>query len=404
MKKKNLGRAIAVALCAATIFTGCGNQANGEVTKESIVQNVVDAAFDTEVSTDLAETTNLVSNAEEVTSTEVSETANASENSEATEESAATEEASEQSTESVAQSEEVEAEYTVTELAEAKTMYATQSLNVRKGPGTEYEKVDILSTNEEVKVIGESGTWYQLEDGNFVFAKYLADTKMVVVATQPTAAPTLELIPELTLEPAPVQEQENVHESDNGVDAAPEDNTDTTTDFVQETTPERAPEVIPEPEPEPTPEPTLEPTPESTPEPTECEHNYEYESTFTMGRPTCAYEYWDNYKCQKCGDRESIVVPPTGQHNYVIEEESGEALCAESRWVMYVCTYCLDRYSEDIYDPNNHVEGGGYYDEFGNCYGCGVHIHEGTCEDHEYASDSSGEWWECKNCLSRYPK
>ena len=69
------------------------------------------------------------------------------------------------------------------------TMYAQQSVNLRVGPGTNYEKVGSLKTNDEVTVNGlantASGSWYQLinADGTvkgYVSADYLKETKVKV--------------------------------------------------------------------------------------------------------------------------------------------------------------------------------------------------------------------------------
>lgn len=77
------------------------------------------------------------------------------------------------------------ADYTV-ESMDAQTMYAQQSVNLRQGPSTEYDRVGSLSTNQSVTIIGyvetASGKWYQLSTGEFVSAKYLGTDKVVVQA------------------------------------------------------------------------------------------------------------------------------------------------------------------------------------------------------------------------------
>lgn len=79
--------------------------------------------------------------------------------------------------------------YTVTDME--KTMYAQSSVNVRSGPTTDYEKLGVLNTNDEVKVTGQANSgWYRIEyNGNvgFVSNNYLGDGKVVV---QPAPAPT----------------------------------------------------------------------------------------------------------------------------------------------------------------------------------------------------------------------
>lgn len=71
-------------------------------------------------------------------------------------------------------------------------LFAQRDVNVRSGPGTDYDKVGALSVNTEVTVTGqdkESG-WYQIEyeDGvAFVSDSYLGEDK-VVVSTAPTTS------------------------------------------------------------------------------------------------------------------------------------------------------------------------------------------------------------------------
>lgn len=75
---------------------------------------------------------------------------------------------------------EEEAAFTV-ESIEAKTMYAKQSVNVRSGPSSDYEKVGSLSWAEEVAVTGVADTgWYQIGyDGGIAYVSnnYLVETK-----------------------------------------------------------------------------------------------------------------------------------------------------------------------------------------------------------------------------------
>lgn len=59
-------------------------------------------------------------------------------------------------------------------------MYVQQSVNTRKGPGTDYEKAGSLSKGQEVKITGQADNgWYQLEDGTFITnsGSYIASTK-----------------------------------------------------------------------------------------------------------------------------------------------------------------------------------------------------------------------------------
>lgn len=77
----------------------------------------------------------------------------------------------------------IEVYYDVTDI-EDKTMYSKTSLNVRKGPGTNFDKVGTLSLNEAVKCVGQcENGWYKIEfNGSdaYVSGKYLSDTKIEV--------------------------------------------------------------------------------------------------------------------------------------------------------------------------------------------------------------------------------
>lgn len=65
--------------------------------------------------------------------------------------------------------------------------YAQQTVNLRSGPSTDFDKVGSLSTNDEVKVTGtckETG-WYRIAYGDgvaYVSNKYLGDAKVEISA------------------------------------------------------------------------------------------------------------------------------------------------------------------------------------------------------------------------------
>jgi len=73
------------------------------------------------------------------------------------------------------------------------------TLNVRKGPGTEYSLIGTLKSNEKVEVIGESGQWYQIKFGNttgYVSKSYIAfepkqDKPQTPVDPAPPSEPAL---------------------------------------------------------------------------------------------------------------------------------------------------------------------------------------------------------------------
>ena len=74
-------------------------------------------------------------------------------------------------------------EYEVTELDEPVVMYASDSLNVRQGPSTDYEIVGFLKSGRDVTVTGQADTgWYEIlynEEKVFVSNKYLQSEKPV---------------------------------------------------------------------------------------------------------------------------------------------------------------------------------------------------------------------------------
>lgn len=82
----------------------------------------------------------------------------------------------------------VEPEFTVTEVTATK--YATQSVNVRSGPSTDYDKIGGLTTNQEVQVTGQASTgWWRIQYNGgeaYVSDKYLADEKVEKSAASET--------------------------------------------------------------------------------------------------------------------------------------------------------------------------------------------------------------------------
>ena len=61
-------------------------------------------------------------------------------------------------------------------------MWAAKRSNVRAGPGTTYDKVDLLEAGTEVRVTGKTGSWFRLEPkpdqpARFVYAPLLTDTR-----------------------------------------------------------------------------------------------------------------------------------------------------------------------------------------------------------------------------------
>ncbi len=83
----------------------------------------------------------------------------------------------------------IEVVYTVNEV-EPKTKYSSTSLNLRNGPGTNFDKIRAISLNDEVTVIGEvENGWVKVkfkDDEYFCSGKYLMDKKKEV-QTQPAS-------------------------------------------------------------------------------------------------------------------------------------------------------------------------------------------------------------------------
>lgn len=65
-----------------------------------------------------------------------------------------------------------------------KTLYVNiESLNVRSGPDTSYDKIGVLKKCAELKITGKSSGWYRIEYNNktgFVNGSYLSETKPVI--------------------------------------------------------------------------------------------------------------------------------------------------------------------------------------------------------------------------------
>lgn len=73
-----------------------------------------------------------------------------------------------------------EATYSVVDMSATK--YAKQSVNIRKGPGTDYEKIGSLTMNQKVTVTGQADNgWYRISYNGgdaYVSNKYLVDNKI----------------------------------------------------------------------------------------------------------------------------------------------------------------------------------------------------------------------------------
>ena len=147
MKKKTLKTLGIMVLSAALLagaVTGCGSKETADVAGTETV-----AVTETEEATEMVEVT-------EETETELPE-----------------------ETEVIEETEEAPA-FTVTEMSALK--YATQTVNVRKGPSADHEKLGSLTAGQKVTVTGQADTgWYRIDHNGaegFVSDKYLSDQKV----------------------------------------------------------------------------------------------------------------------------------------------------------------------------------------------------------------------------------
>ena len=109
---------------------------------------------------------------------------------------------------------------------------------------------------------------------------------------------------------------------------------------------------IEEPEEEPEEIPNEEPP--STPH----EHSWVFESYYQ--NPTCSNGGLVNQICAHCGETQTTVGTPTGEHLYEMETR-GDCCSAE----VVICRECNHRMVKEK-DPTNHID-----EEDGFCYGCG---------------------------------
>lgn len=98
------------------------------------------------------------------------------------------------------------------------TVYATTAINVRSGPGTNYDVVKGLNAGDQIDVIAEtSNGWYKTYNGNYVSKEYVSEKKPSATTTT-TSKPTQRQTEEETTEEEVVvtTTTEEVHESPSG--------------------------------------------------------------------------------------------------------------------------------------------------------------------------------------------
>ena len=161
---------------------GCGNQetAVNEVSSDAVAESdssdITDEQTSEQTQDDKAEVEK--AEVENVVSDDTNETETADENKDTNAESdtAGNETADNEAASEVAE-EETLPEYTVTAYDEAQVMYAIDSVNVRKGPSTDFERVGFLNRGQKTTVTGQADTnWYEIQYGEetaYVSNKYL---------------------------------------------------------------------------------------------------------------------------------------------------------------------------------------------------------------------------------------
>lgn len=73
-----------------------------------------------------------------------------------------------------------------------KTMYAPQVINIRSGPGTDYDKLGVLYANSEITVIGSSGEWAAVSyngSTGYILRSLLSSTPPATTTPAPETAP-----------------------------------------------------------------------------------------------------------------------------------------------------------------------------------------------------------------------
>lgn len=179
MKLKKAG----IGIVCAIMFMGCGS------TEKAVTKDVTEIT-DKRAVTESVETTERVEQTTEVEEKHDTEVVQPVQT-----ETEQREQVSEAMTEP-AQS--VEPEYTVVPM-DVQVMYVQQTLNLRNGAGTDYEKIGSLAQNEQIVVNGyvdtANGKWYQLQndDGSikgFVSASYVGTSKVEIKKPTPKKTTT----------------------------------------------------------------------------------------------------------------------------------------------------------------------------------------------------------------------
>ena len=187
--------AVLIILMGCIVLAACGSQ-DGEDTQEVV------APVDTEPTID-AEENNETASADNAESEEEDQHPAADNETGINAETDSAQQADTDNTESDEQSEEITLpEYEVTALEESTIMYASDPVNVRQGPSTDFEIVGFLNRGRDVTVTGQADTgWYEIEyneEKAFVSDKYLLTEKP---AEEPALQASAEAAPEANNQP-----------------------------------------------------------------------------------------------------------------------------------------------------------------------------------------------------------
>lgn len=163
-----------IALITAILLIGCGNTASSDTPADTALSDEVnDAAPMDETQPANDESVSTASDSAEIT-----------ENPDEKETESDTSGVDAKTENDTDTDETLLPEYTVTSFEETKTMYATVSVNIRKGPSTDFDIIGGLKSGQEITVTGQADTlWYEVrygEDKAFVSDKYLQDEKPIV--------------------------------------------------------------------------------------------------------------------------------------------------------------------------------------------------------------------------------
>ncbi|MBD5515421.1 MAG: SH3 domain-containing protein [Lachnospiraceae bacterium] len=220
-------RSIILALILTLSLYGCGNQetAVNEVSSDAVAEadssDITDEQAREQTPPD-EQTEDDGTEVENADSDNSDQTETADENKDTDAESAAADNDTTDSETVVDEETEEQSlpEYTVTAYDESQIMYATSSVNVRKGPSTDFERVGGLAYGQEVTVTGQADTdWYEImygEEKAYVSNKYLqndkpADESQAAAEADPQAEPDAQSqTQQTTPEIQPVTEVKNV--------------------------------------------------------------------------------------------------------------------------------------------------------------------------------------------------